>query len=210
MSTTLSTAPPVATNREVLLHWLKTLRPLKVDIVGDFAGKELFAIHGEVMLAYCIKEAQVDFHTGFQVLHAIHAVETFMNKLTERGCNFHVLWFDDYEHLCVPRHVPHGLAYKYHLTRDILIQHLADPSILHHEKCARSYRFTGLSSDAYLDYLSSNPVHFIMCSHGKSTETESDPASLSHLSIGYRMARKGYIVAFIDDIAFQSSKVQTP
>lgn len=210
MATRPATASSGAANRDVLLRWFKALRPLKVDIVGDFVGKELFAIHGEAMLAHCVKEAQVDFGTGFQIVHAIHAVETFLNKLTERGCNFHVLWFDDYDHLCVPRDVPHELGYKYRLTRDILIQHFADPDILDHGRCAYSYRFTGLASRPYLDYLASNPVHFVMCSHGESTETESDPSSLDHLSIGYRMACDGFSVAFINDITFQSSKVHGP
>lgn len=49
-------------NRRELLQWHKSISPLKVDIVGDFAGKELFAIHGEAMLAYCVREAKVDFN----------------------------------------------------------------------------------------------------------------------------------------------------
>lgn len=52
-------APP---NRSQLLQWHKSIKPLKVDIVGDFAGKELFAINGEAMLAHCVREAKVDFN----------------------------------------------------------------------------------------------------------------------------------------------------
>jgi len=51
--------PPA--NRLQLLQWHKSIKPLKVDIVGDFAGKELFAIHGEALLAHCVREAKVDF-----------------------------------------------------------------------------------------------------------------------------------------------------
>jgi len=52
-------APP---NRLDILQWHKFISPLKVDIVGDFAGKELFAIVGEAMLAHCVREAEVDFN----------------------------------------------------------------------------------------------------------------------------------------------------
>jgi hypothetical protein len=48
-------------NRLELLRWHQAISPLKVDIVGEFAGKELFAIHGEAMLAHCVREAKVDF-----------------------------------------------------------------------------------------------------------------------------------------------------
>jgi hypothetical protein len=43
-----------------LKTWYAQLRPNTVDIVGDFAGKELFLIHGESLLRHCLDE--VDFH----------------------------------------------------------------------------------------------------------------------------------------------------
>lgn len=49
------------TIRAELNAWYNALRPLKVDLVGDFAGKELFAIHGEALLLHCLSEARVDF-----------------------------------------------------------------------------------------------------------------------------------------------------
>jgi hypothetical protein len=118
-----------------------------------------------------------------------------------------VLWFDNYEHLCVPRDVSEELAYKYLLTRAVLIQHLANPSNLEPGKDTYSYRFPNLDSDAYRGYLTDNAVHFIMCSHGDATESEHDPHTLDNLSIGYQMAASGYSVAFINGLDFQSSKV---
>lgn len=44
-----------------MLTWYGSLHPLKVDVVGDFAGKELFAIHGDSMLLHCITKAKVDY-----------------------------------------------------------------------------------------------------------------------------------------------------
>jgi hypothetical protein len=64
-------------NRLDLLQWHRSISPLKVDIVGDFAGKELFAINGEAMLAHVIREAKVDFNSmpltaPFAVSHPAH------------------------------------------------------------------------------------------------------------------------------------------
>lgn len=215
-------------NRLELLRWHQSITPLKVDIVGDFAGKELFAIHGESLLAHCVREAKVDFHSmlpprlvtppmlealanpssgGFQLLHAVHAVETFLHKLVERGCNFHVVWFDKYEHLCVPRGVRTEKAYKYRLARAVLIQHLANPSVQFAGSSRCSFQFQSLDCESYRAYLARNAVLFIMCSHGEATAREHDPLSLANLNIGYQVARAGYCVAFINDIDFQSSKV---
>lgn len=45
--------------------WYRQLHPVKLDIVGDFAGKELFAIHGESLVSHCVSQAQVDFGSEF-------------------------------------------------------------------------------------------------------------------------------------------------
>lgn len=44
-----------------LKSWLRSLAPTKVDLVGDFSGKERFAIHGEALLAHCLHTMKVDF-----------------------------------------------------------------------------------------------------------------------------------------------------
>ena len=193
-------------------RWYKTINPLKADIVGDFAGKELFAIHGEAMVAHCIRKAKVDFDEGFQLLHAVHAVEIFLSKLVERGCNFHILWFDQYEHLCVPPGVPKQHAYKYGLTRAVLMQHLANPqSKLNEGKASCSYQFHGgIDCEAYRSYLARNPVHFIMCSHGDVGTGDEDPIRLESLTLAYQLSEAGYSVAFIDEIDFKSSKAYIP
>ncbi|KAF5666843.1 SKI2 antiviral-like helicase [Fusarium denticulatum] len=51
-------------SEEALLDWYKDLQPLTVDIVGDFAGRELFLIHGEALMQYCLIEARVDFDSS--------------------------------------------------------------------------------------------------------------------------------------------------
>lgn len=47
--------------------WYKSLHPLDVDLVGDFAGKELFAIHGDALMLYCITRAKVDLNSECQL-----------------------------------------------------------------------------------------------------------------------------------------------
>ena len=41
--------------------WRASLNPLVVDVVGDFAGRGVFAIHGEALLTHCLTNALVDF-----------------------------------------------------------------------------------------------------------------------------------------------------
>lgn len=44
-----------------MTSWYESLRPHVVDVVGDFAGKELFVIHGESLLLHCIAKGKVDY-----------------------------------------------------------------------------------------------------------------------------------------------------
>lgn len=47
-----------------LLPWYSNQRDRhsrNVDIVGDFAGRELFVIHGESLIRHCLLESRVDF-----------------------------------------------------------------------------------------------------------------------------------------------------
>lgn len=182
-----------------LVNWREGLNPLTLDIVGDFAGEELFAIHGEALLIYCIRTARVDYGHGFQLLHAIHAIESFLSKLSDRGCNFHIVWFDGYKHLCMPHDVPDEHAYMYLLTRAVIIQHL--PNV--------NYRFTGFSDNTFRHYLRQTSLHFFMCCDGGTTHLDNiTDVTLDRLSIGYRFACSGICLAFIDDIEFRSSKVR--
>lgn len=42
------------------IAWYESANPLRVDLVGDLAGKELFVIHGDALMLYCIVKANVD------------------------------------------------------------------------------------------------------------------------------------------------------
>ncbi|RSL77409.1 hypothetical protein CEP52_017720, partial [Fusarium oligoseptatum] len=115
---------------EVLLDWYADQHPPTVDIIGDFAGRELFAIQGEALMRYCLAKAKVDFDGGFQLLHAIHAVEKFLSSLKKRDCSFDVVFFQDLEDICVPDGATgSNYASKYLLARRILIQHLSRSDI---------------------------------------------------------------------------------
>lgn len=189
-------------NCSYLIRWRSSLNPLTVDIVGDFSGEELFAIQGEALLAHCIQTAHVDYGYGFQLLHAIHTVESFLSKLSDRGCNFHIIWFDSHNDLCIPHGTLEDEEYKYLLTRAAVIKHFA-----HATGATFSYRFSAEDGDDFRLYLDRNPLHFFMCSNGGARSSDVDLVALGHLSIGYQMARAGYCVAFIDHIEFRSSKV---
>ncbi|KAF5608666.1 dead deah box helicase [Fusarium pseudoanthophilum] len=188
---------------EALLDWYKGLQPLTVDIVGDFAGRELFLIHGDALMQYCLIEARVDFEKGFQLLHAIQAVEKFLVDLKTRDCNFDLVFFRDFENVCTSQ----GSAgskhpYKFKLARRILIQHLTrgvvDFKIL---------EFDSFESQECRMYLANNAIHFMLCDDGRGTSLDQS-VRLQHLI--WKVISSGRNVAIINSISWKSSKVFMP
>ncbi|KAM0344559.1 hypothetical protein ACHAPU_007333 [Fusarium lateritium] len=184
-------------------EWYLEQRPLTVDIVGDFAGGELFVIHGESLMRYCLAEAKVDFDDGFQLLHAVHAVEKFLSELKRRDCVFDLIFFRDLHDTCVAKEVVGSTkAAKYYLTRRILIQHLSrsklDFDIL---------ELDSFESEECNNYFSSHAVHFMLCDDGR----DSSPAQavrLQHLI--WKIVASGRHTAVINTIVWRSSKVFLP
>lgn len=46
---------------DAILAWYDKLRPIFIDLVGDYAGKELFMIEGDSLLRHCFTDERIDF-----------------------------------------------------------------------------------------------------------------------------------------------------
>jgi hypothetical protein len=44
-----------------ILNWYDSTRPMFIDLVGDYAGKELFLVEGDSLLRECFEDERVDF-----------------------------------------------------------------------------------------------------------------------------------------------------
>jgi hypothetical protein len=44
-----------------ITNWYDCCRPLFIDLVGDYAGKELFLIEGDSLLRECFEDSRIDF-----------------------------------------------------------------------------------------------------------------------------------------------------
>ncbi|KAF9767376.1 hypothetical protein IL306_000075 [Fusarium sp. DS 682] len=182
---------------KILQKWYQEQRPLTVDIIGDFAGQELFVIHGESLMRHCLAEATVDFDGGFQLLHTVYAVEKFLHEFKRRGCNFDVIFFRDLKNICAPR-----ISVKYDLTRRILIQHLAKSDL---DFC--TIEFDSVESKKCMHYMSGHAVHFMLCDDGRDGSPE-QAIRLQHLI--RKVITSGKHAALINSVTWRSSKVFMP
>ena len=45
-----------------ILGWYDKGRPMWIDLVGDYAGRELFLVEGDSLLRECFEDKRIDFH----------------------------------------------------------------------------------------------------------------------------------------------------
>lgn len=55
-------SPPVAdASTTSVLSWYDARTPRILDLVGDYAGKELFLVEGDSLLRACFEDGRIDF-----------------------------------------------------------------------------------------------------------------------------------------------------
>jgi hypothetical protein len=214
-----------------ILEWYSKLYSRRVDLVGDFAGSERFLVHGESLLLQCFSDKNLDFDSGYQLLHASYAVEKFLYGLVSRRCNFHIAFFDDYQDLCVPQDAPPATSEKYLLARAAIIRHLKVNLQKSHPDI-EVQRFSSTSSDAFAEYLRTTDVYFVLCHDGASSgdlrrrailekdlnvlkdeakgHTERQKTyKASFRTLIYGLMQRGYSTALINGLEWQDTKVIT-
>jgi hypothetical protein len=191
-----------------ILQSYHRLSSRRVDLVGDFAGQELFAIEGDSLLLQCFENSLLDFEDGFQMLHAVYLVEEYLAQLQRRNCRFHVAFFEAHRQLCIPQNVKSINRSKYLLTRAAIIRHLQ--SNLQSDD-VQVHCFADLYDQAFDDYLRNSAVYFLMCHDGARSHTTqdrdvSDPRTQLR-SIIVHFILSGYNVALINGSEFVDTKI---
>ena len=148
---------------------------------------------------------------GFQLLHLVHAIETFLAKLRDRGCSVNILWFEQEADVCMPAEIRSDTlrASKYRLARAVLIQNFSCATTQKENVTKFSHVFPNLQSCDFREYLDNNALHFFLGSnaHDECRDVEGHNTALVML---YLIASAGYCVAFIEGVEFKSSKVCQP
>ena len=145
---------------------------------------------------------------GFQLLHAVYAVELFLSNLSKRRCHFDIIFFSDLKHLCAPEDCSTSNAYKYQLARSVLIRHLSNqvsdssdnfrPEVL---------EFESPEDSDFTEYLRTHAIQFFFCNEGEDSNHD-DTVILRHLI--YQLISWGKNVALINSVEWKSSKVFAP
>lgn len=206
---------------EKVLQVYRRLLSRRVDLVGDYAGNELFLIDGDSLLLRCFSDSKLDFHPGFQVLHAVYNVEHFLHQLVKRKCNFHVVFFEGSRGLCLPSTVREKDAGKYYLARAVIMRHL-EVNLRKSHPVIQVKRFATLESEEFQKYLQATSPYFVMMHDGaqaidrrsKFISQDAGDAQPGANRVQLRKGIlwfivKGYNVALVNGLEWRDTKVMT-
>ncbi|KAJ5042660.1 hypothetical protein J3E72DRAFT_253800 [Bipolaris maydis] len=150
--------------KDAVLAWYKSISSRRVDLIGDYAGSEMFLVEFDSLLLQCFSNPKLNFGNGFQLLHAVYIVEKFLQDLLSRKCRFRVVCFDQNEELCVPPNAGRTDWPKYALARSVIFRHLARN--LSSDKRIMFKRFNSFTDDEFVKYLNESGTYFVMCHDG--------------------------------------------
>ncbi|KAL2843924.1 DEAD/DEAH box helicase [Aspergillus pseudoustus] len=148
-----------------LLEWFERLHSRTLDLIGDYAGDELFLIEGDSLLLQCFSDSALDFSNGLPILHVTSLVEKFLANLHQRNCVFHIVFFADNAQACIPAHTSSESWPKYHLAREAILQHLVQ-NLSTAVSAIRIMCFEDYWSEEFEEYLRSTGAYFLMCHDG--------------------------------------------
>jgi len=202
-----------------VLESYKKLQSRRVDLVGDYAGDELFMIEGDSMLLRCFSDDKLDFEPGFQMLHAANNVEYLLSHLVRRKCNFHLVFFESNRGLCTPPTSDPAHASKYLLARAAIIKHLQANLPQSHPGIA-VHVFQDYRSEDFAQYLRVAGPYFLMMhdgahpldKKGKQVTGQDDDQASQKVSLRCMILSfisRGYNVALINGLEWRDTKVMT-
>ncbi|GAB7347323.1 hypothetical protein MBLNU459_g3401t1 [Dothideomycetes sp. NU459] len=202
-----------------ILESYKHLSSRRVDLVGDYAGNELFLIDGDSLLTYAFSDPNLDFTDGYQMLHASYLVENCLGHLKQRKCNFHIAFFEDHPDLSVPSASSDESRPKYALARAAIMRHLQINLPATHPDI-KIYVFPSIHDQAFSTYLDEAGMYFMMCHDGaisqhalqqstpRDTDRENQKKTLFRSRI-MSFIKSGYNVALINGLEYRDTKIMT-
>ncbi|KAF5334374.1 hypothetical protein D9611_013536 [Ephemerocybe angulata] len=100
----------------------------RMDLLGDYAGNELFLIDGESLFQAVLDDPLLalgrENDCSFQILHAYHTLERILSEYTTRSTNFEIVFFYENRHLTLRTGDDPFVVASRTLARTLLFKHI--------------------------------------------------------------------------------------
>ncbi|KAG8825176.1 hypothetical protein FRC19_011970 [Serendipita sp. 401] len=196
--------------REQAVSWFTHLRPRWVDIIGSYAGKELFLVDGDALVQVVLDDELLRLGRAnscdWQIAHAYWSVEATLHELRKRGAEFHIAFFKSNRPLAIGTSINSWIASARSLAHRTLSAYI-------HNLDFEVYDFENTRDEEWKEYVFFNKPLFILTndhSLGDSTKDEKiQAANLLHRAFMKDMHDEGILVGSLRDIDFRDSQANT-
>ncbi|RHZ84433.1 hypothetical protein Glove_81g49 [Diversispora epigaea] len=145
-----------------LNEWYNNIHDKNVDLVNEFGGSELFLIEGDCLLFDFLYDGErhlLDFNESFvggQFLALIFLIESFLDRLQQRGCKFHIVFFEAQKAIW-------NFDPKFRIAREIVFSHLKS-----YQNITKIpfFNFDNWESPEFIEYLKERRPLFILLGDG--------------------------------------------
>ncbi|EKM57510.1 uncharacterized protein PHACADRAFT_192658 [Phanerochaete carnosa HHB-10118-sp] len=186
-------------------------RARRMDLIGDYAGNELFIIDGDSLLELALDDPLLALgrqnEISFQILHAIHNLEKLLNNFLRRGAVFEIIFWDEARHLTLHCGSDDFIFSSRCLARMMLIEHSKRLNIPVHT-------FASIDDKAWLKHQSVIKPMYIMINDGGAIDLEHevnltpavDVKLIQRTRIFYFISR-GLTCSLLRGATFRDSKI---
>ncbi|KAL0960256.1 hypothetical protein HGRIS_011887 [Hohenbuehelia grisea] len=207
---TSSASPAITTLQALDAQWysMASRRARWMDLLGDYAGAELFIIDGESLLQLVLDDELLHIgrknDLGFQLLHAIFLLEHRLNCFLQRNANFEIVFWNENRHLTLKTGSSILAMSSRSLARETLFRHVLTLGV-------PVSTFDGLSDIAWLAYESVKKPMFVMMNDGG--QYTSSPFAAERLSCQrlflHELLKSGLAVALLNGAEYRDSQILT-
>ncbi|KAJ7762289.1 hypothetical protein DFH07DRAFT_813783 [Mycena maculata] len=183
-----------------------TRRARWMDLLGDYAGTELFIISGESLLERVLDDPLLAIgrtrDTSFQLLHAYYILETTLLEFINRRSNFEIVfWQVDY-HSTIRTGDPSFIVASRYLARSLLFEHLMKLDVVVHT-------FEGFEDPSWLRFQYLRRPMFVLTNDGGVADQSGFQVERTLLQrvILLRLIHGGMAIAALNNAEFRDSKV---
>ncbi|CAG7849772.1 Uncharacterized helicase C694.02 [Serendipita indica DSM 11827] len=195
---------------ELNKKWFTSLKPRWVDIIGSYAGKELFLVDGDALIQTVLDDPLLELgrkdSCDWQILHAFYSVESILDNLRKRGAEFHIAFFESNRPLAIGTSGNAWIASSRSLAHKTLKAYIHSLEVEVHE-------FTDTRDKRWKEYVFFNKPLFILSSDHSVALPESDDslpaANLLHRVFIKYIHDEGLLLASLQEMDFRDSQANT-
>ncbi|KAF8146445.1 hypothetical protein K438DRAFT_507113 [Mycena galopus ATCC 62051] len=188
---------------------LATRRARWMDLLGDYAGAELFLISGESLLERVLDDPLLaighDHDASFQILHAYYILETTLLEFVNRRANFEIVFWHVNHHSTINTGLSSFKVASRHLARSLLFEHLMKLDVTVHT-------FNDLKDPSWLRFECARRPMFVLINHGgvasNSGRFNNERALLQRIFL-FQLIDGGMAIGLLNGAEFRDSKILT-